>query len=103
MPLYRWVGNKALALTFNLLYGTRFTDICSGFNGFRREAFLRLPLTYDGCEMEQQMLARARKTGMRIVEVPHPSEGRIAGSSKISGIKQGLVDWLVVIQEWVRG
>lgn len=99
MPLYRWVGNKVLALTFNLLYGTRFTDICSGYVAFRKASFLRLHLTYDNCEMEQQMLARALKAGMSVVEVPHASDGRIAGTSKVSGIKQGLIDWFVIIKE----
>lgn len=99
MPLYRWIGNKVLVLTFNLLYGTRFTDICSGYTAFRKPSFLRLELTYDNCEMEQQMLARARKSGMAIVEVPHFSDGRIAGASKVSAIKQGLIDWLVIIKE----
>jgi glycosyltransferase involved in cell wall biosynthesis len=99
MPLYRWVGNKLLAMTFNLLYGTRFTDVCSGYTAFRKPSFLRLELTYDNCEIEQQMLARARKLGMAIVEVPHVSDGRIAGASKVSGIKQGLIDWLVIIRE----
>lgn len=99
MPFYRWLGNKALALTFNLLYGTRFTDICSGYVAFRKQSFLKLELTYDNCEMEQQMLARARKLGMAIVEIPHRSDGRIAGTSKVRGIKQGLIDWLVIIRE----
>jgi len=99
MPRYRWLGNKILALTFNVLYGTRFTDVCSGYNAFRRDAFLRVPLTYDNCEMEQQLLARVRKAGMTMVEVPHSSDGRIAGFSKVSGIKQGFVDWLAIINE----
>jgi hypothetical protein len=99
MPVYRWVGNKILTMTFNLLYGMRFTDVCSGYTAFRKQSFLRLELTYDDCEMEQQMLARARKAGMAIVEVPHVSDGRIAGASKVSGIKQGLIDWLVIIKE----
>ncbi len=103
MPLYRWLGNQILAQTFNLLFATRFTDICSGYNAFRRQAFLRLPLTYDNCEMEQQMLARARKSGMKIVEVSHRSEGRIAGVSKVSALKQGFIDWLVVVKERFRG
>jgi len=99
MPFYRWVGNKILAMTFNLLYGTRFTDVCSGYVAFRKVSFLRLQLTYDNCEMEQQMLARARKLGMAMVEVPHHSDGRIAGASKVSGIRQGLIDWLVILKE----
>jgi glycosyltransferase involved in cell wall biosynthesis len=99
MPVYRWVGNKLLAMTFNLLYGTRFTDICSGYAAFRKPSFLQLELTYDNCEMEQQMLARARKARMAIVEVPHASDGRIAGASKVSALKQGFIDWFVIIKE----
>lgn len=103
MPPYRWFGNKVLAFTFNLLYGTRFTDICSGYNAFWRQAFLQLPLTYENCEMEQQMLARAKMAGMRITEVAHASEGRLAGSSKVKGIRQGFIDWFVIIGERFRG
>lgn len=99
MPRHRWFGNKVLAITFNLLYGTRFTDICSGYNAFRKSAFLQLQLKYDNCEMEQQMLAKATKAGMRVVEVPHSSPGRLAGSSKIKGIRQGFIDWFVIIKE----
>lgn len=99
MPVYRWVGNRILALTFNLLYGTRFTDICSGYLAFHKQSFLRLKLTHNNFEMEQQVLARARKSGMVVVEVPHVSGGRIAGASKVSGFKQGLIDWLVIIRE----
>jgi glycosyltransferase involved in cell wall biosynthesis len=99
MPFYRWVGNRVLASAFNLLYGTRFTDICSGYTAFRRQAFLQLRLTYTNCEMEQQMLARARKLNMRVVEVPHHSAGRLAGMSKISGLKQGIIDWFVIVKE----
>jgi glycosyltransferase involved in cell wall biosynthesis len=99
MPIYRWVGNSILTMTFNLLYRTRFTDVCSGYTAFRKQTFLQLRLTYNNCEMEQQLLARARKLGMTIVEVPHRSDGRIAGASKVSGIKQGFIDWLVILKE----
>jgi glycosyltransferase involved in cell wall biosynthesis len=103
MPRYRWFGNKALALTCNLLYGTWFTDVCSGYNSFWKERFLQLKLTYDNCEMEQQMIVRAKKAGMKSVEVPHSNAGRIAGVSKVSGVKQGFIDWFVVIKERFRG
>jgi len=99
MPFYRWVGNKVLTYTFNLLYNTCFTDVCSGYNAFWKGRFLQLALTYENCEMEQQVLARARKAGMRIVEVPHHSIGRISGASKVSGVKQGLIDWFVIVWE----
>src|SRR2546425_3198138 len=70
-PLHRWLGNRILADTFNLLYGTRFTDICSGYNALWRRTFERFHLEFDGFEMEQQMIARAVRLGLRIVEVTH--------------------------------
>ena len=103
MPRYRWLGNKVLVLTCNLLYGTRYTDICSGYAAFWKRAFLDIELTYDSCEMEQQLLVRAKKAGMKIAEVAHGSDGRIAGDSKVNAIKQGFIDWLVIITERFRG
>ena len=107
MPRYRWFGNKGLALTCNMLYGTKFSDICSGYNAFRREAFLRLDLPCDarerGCSLEQVMIVRAKKAGMKVKEVPHTSNGRIGGSSVLGtyrqSVKQGFKDWFIIIEE----
>jgi len=102
MPWHRWLGNKILALTCNLLHGTRYTDICSGYNAFWKEAFLRLPLSRDGFEMEQEMLVQARRVGLRVAEVYHHDGGRIAGASKVSDLRQGFKDWLIIVGERLR-
>ena len=103
MPRYRWFGNKILALTFNILYGSQYTDICSGYNAFWKHAFLKIPLSYDTFQMEQQLLARAYRLGLKIKEVAYHTDGRIGGHSKTSGIKQGFIDWFVVIKERFYG
>lgn len=102
MALHRWFGNRVLVGTFNLLYGTQFTDICSGYNAFWRKEFERLRLGLDGFEMEQQMVARAVILGLRIAEVPHTDYGRSGGVSKTSDLRQGLTDLLIVLQERFR-
>jgi len=107
MPRYRWFGNKALAITCNLLFGTHFTDICSGYNAFWKNKFLQLNLPHDvhevGCSMEQVIIVRSKKRGMNIEEIPHTSNGRIGGTSVLSNpgqtIVQGFKDWFVVIGE----
>lgn len=107
MQRHRWFGNKVLALTCNILYGTRFSDICSGYNAFRKESFLQLDLSCGkneiGCSMEQQMIVKAKKAGMKIKEVPHLDSGRIAGASVIIGIRksvnQGFRDLFIIIRE----
>jgi glycosyltransferase involved in cell wall biosynthesis len=111
MPLYRYAGNRALALTCNLLYGTHFGDICSGYNAFWKKHFFRLDLSYGrnevGCSMEQQMIVRAKRAGLKIKEVSHTSAGRISGSSVICGLwqslKQGIRDWLIIVAERFHG
>jgi glycosyltransferase involved in cell wall biosynthesis len=107
MPIYRWFGNKVLAITCNLLYCTRFTDVCSGYNVFWKKHFLELNLSYVanevGCSMEQQMIVKMAKAGMKIKEVPHTCNGRIGGSSVISGFgkawNQGFTDLWIIIKE----
>jgi glycosyltransferase involved in cell wall biosynthesis len=107
MPRYRWFGNKVLAFTCNLLYGTHFSDICSGYNSFWKKEFLKLNLSYGkreiGCSMEQQMIVRAKKAGKKIKEVPINIAGRIAGKSVISSVKQSVIqgfrDWFLIIGE----
>jgi glycosyltransferase involved in cell wall biosynthesis len=111
MPLYRWIGNKILAYTCNLLYGTRFSDVCSGYNSFWKKDFLNLDLSFGekevGCSMEQQLIVRAKKSGMKIKEVPINSNGRINGKSVIhsvkDSIKQGFKDWFLIIGERFNG
>lgn len=111
MPRYRWFGNKVLAITCNILYRTRFHDVCSGYNAYWKDKFLKLGLSYGlkelGCSMEQQMVVRAKKAGMKIKEVPHTSHGRISGVSAIAGVKeavkQGFRDWFLIIRERFSG
>jgi glycosyltransferase involved in cell wall biosynthesis len=111
MAGYRWLGNKTLAVTCNLLFRTSFSDVCSGYNAFWKKNFLKLDLSYGikemGCSMEQQMIVRAKKAHMKIKEVPHTSHGRINGDSVISGkwkaIEQGLRDWFIIVGERFHG
>jgi glycosyltransferase involved in cell wall biosynthesis len=107
MPKYRWFGNKVLAITCNMLFNTRFSDICSGYNSFKKKNFIMLDLTCNvkelGCSMEQQMIIRAKKAGMKVKEVPHTSNGRLYGKSVLHNVKesvfQGFRIWFLVIGE----
>lgn len=102
MPRHRWFGNKVLAITSNILHGTKYTDICSGYNAFWKKAFQRLDLDYDGFEMEQQMLVKIKKAELKVVEIACHDSGRTGGVSKTRDIKQGFVDWFVIIRERFR-
>ena len=66
LTFLREFGNKALGTAVNLLYGTKFTDLCYGFMAFRRDCLDALDLTADGFEIETQMVVNAVKAGLRI-------------------------------------
>lgn len=99
MPIHRWFGNKVLAITFNILYRQRYTDVCSGYNAFWKNAFLKIPLSYDTFQMDQQLLCRASRLGVKIKEIAYSTDGRIKGNSKTIGFKQGFIDLFVIIKE----
>lgn len=102
MPFHRWVGNKVLTWTYNILHGTKYTDVCSGYSAFWKRAFLKLDLTLDSFEMEQEALVKAARLGLKVSEVFHYDMGRIGGVSKTKDIRQGFIDWWIIIRERFR-
>jgi glycosyltransferase involved in cell wall biosynthesis len=71
MPaLHRYFGSPATTLMFNLIYGTRFSDIHCGMRAITREAFERMNLESGGWEYASEMILKARKLRMRTTEVP---------------------------------
>ncbi len=103
MPLHRRFGNRVLVTTANILHGTRYTDICSGYNAFRKTAIEKISLDNDGFQMEQEMNVKIKKAGLKVIEVPCHDRGRLGGASKTQDLKQGLVDLITIIRERFRG
>ena len=104
ISLVRRVGNFWLNKTVNLLYGTRYTDLCYGYNAFRRECLdvMRLVATEvdgwepgemlwgDGFEVETLINVRIAKAGLRVTEVPSFERVRHFGASNLNAVSDGL-------------
>lgn len=83
------VGNYLLALLANLLYGTRVSDLCTGFWGFKVEVLRSLNLDAVGFELEANMLIEVAKHGYRVGEVPIQYRRRATPSKLGWAIKAG--------------
>jgi glycosyltransferase involved in cell wall biosynthesis len=71
MPaLHRYFGSPATTAMFNLIYGTRFSDIHCGMRAITRGALERMELESHGWEYASEMILKARKLEMRTTEVP---------------------------------
>jgi glycosyltransferase involved in cell wall biosynthesis len=85
----RRLGNRGLLALTNVIYGTRFTDLCYGFCAFRRTALSTLALSASGFEIETELVVRATMAGLRISEVPSVESPRRYGQSNLRTFRDG--------------
>jgi len=102
-PRHRIFGNWVIVTTHNILYRTSYTDLCSGYNAFWKQAIARVDLSGWTGQEEPLLNARVRKAGLKVVEVGHHDKGRIAGETKQPSWQQGFGAVRTVIRERFRG
>ncbi len=83
------VGNHLLVLMANILYGTRVSDLCTGYWGFNAKVIDDLKLDAVGFELEANMFVEIAKKGYRIAEVPIFYRRRPT-QAKLGSLKDGL-------------
>jgi glycosyltransferase involved in cell wall biosynthesis len=89
MPALRKCGNWALVALVRMLFrGTKFTDLCYGYNAYWARVAPVL-LDADGFEIETVMNLRAIRAGLRISEVPSFETERIHGVGKLETFPDG--------------
>ena len=100
----RQCGNYWLNKVVNALYGTRYTDLCYGYNAFRRECLSVIDLDVgeledvdqstmlwgDGFEVETLINVRIAKAGLHVAEVPSFERSRYFGTSNLNAFSDGL-------------
>jgi glycosyltransferase involved in cell wall biosynthesis len=75
MPLWKYVANRGLTATQNLLCGSKLSEFHSGYRAFSREVLETLPLleNSDDFVFDNQMLAQAIYAGFEIGEISCPA------------------------------
>jgi hypothetical protein len=101
---FRRLGNAMLNLMVNVLYKTRYSDLCYGYNVFwsRVLPVLDLPPVQlpglgatdmvwgDGFEIETLINVRVAAAGARITEVGSCEKERLFGESNLNAVTDGL-------------
>lgn len=99
LTFLRSLGNLFLNSVSNLLFATRHTDLCYGYNAFWRDLLplLDLPAVEavdhswgDGFEIEAVIACRMAMNGVLTAEVPSVELNRIHGESKLNPVTDGL-------------
>jgi glycosyltransferase involved in cell wall biosynthesis len=82
--------NRLLGLACGLLFGVPLSDL-GPFRAIRRDVLLALGVTDRGSGWPLEMIGRAGRRGLRVVEVPVRYRPRAGGRSKVSGSLAGTV------------
>jgi glycosyltransferase involved in cell wall biosynthesis len=110
----RRTGNRLLSAAVNALYGTRYTDLCYGYNAFWSGCLPLLGLDPgpadddeertlwgDGFEVETLLNVRIAKAGLQVTEVPSFERNRLHGVSNLNAFSDGLrVLRTIAIERW---
>lgn len=113
----RSAGNWGLNLVSNLRLGTKFTDLCYGYNAFWADILpaLRLPdprqpmpadgrrIWGDGFEIETLVAVRVAQAGLAVTEVPSFELDRIHGESNLRTFADGQRVLRTIAVETARG
>jgi len=110
----RAIGNACLSSLTNVLFGTTFTDLCYGYNAFRRDCVdvlglptpllpAHTPVWGDGFEVETLVNIRAAKAGLVIEEVPSYEHRRRYGQSNLNTFRDGFRVLRTILRERRNG
>jgi len=115
LTVLRSLGNSFLNVIANVAFGTRFTDLCYGYNAFWRDlvSVLDLPsvdildpvnglLWGDGFEIETLISSRFAAARVKTTEVPSVERSRIYGQSNLRTFRDGARVLLTIVAEHKR-
>jgi glycosyltransferase involved in cell wall biosynthesis len=103
MPLYRWIGNRVTTFMENLVLGTKFTEMHSGYKAYNRHFLENVPYhSYsDGFVFDSQMLVDAvlaRRFRIREVAIPTRYTEESSSASIYNSIKYVLLTVLYALR-----
>jgi glycosyltransferase involved in cell wall biosynthesis len=97
MPPHQWLGNWLAARLMRALYGIEITDL-GPYRAIRRAQLLALNMHEMTFGWPTEMMVKAARQGLHIVEAPVSYYNRRAGRSKVSSTLRGalLATWFIL-------
>jgi glycosyltransferase involved in cell wall biosynthesis len=104
MTLNRRIGNSLMLISVNLLFSTKYTDLCYGFAVLSRRAIQELApiLKSENFEIETELFIKAAEIGLNVKEVPSVEFKRKNGTSNLNAIRDGLRIFVAILKEFIN-
>ena len=98
----RKAGNAVLTRLVNLLFRTRYSDLCYGYNAFWAHCLPVLNVDCTGFEVETLINIRATVGGLKVQEVASFEHSRITGVSNLHALRDGIRVLRTILVERLR-
>ena len=95
----RRTGNRFLCALVNVMYSTRYSDLCYGYNAGWVGPLRRLQLDCAGFEVETVLSIRSAKSRLSIAEVPSFESARLFGRSNLRTFRDGWRVLCAIVRE----
>ena len=102
MERFRRVGNWVLTSAVRVAFGGRYSDLCYGYNAFRRCVLPTILDPTDGFEIETFMNIRVLAAGYKVVEVASHEAERIHGVSHLRTLHDGCRVLRTIVSERIK-
>jgi len=105
MNLIRRIGNQFFLSLVNFFWSANYTDLCYGFGTFRKDALGKLAphLKSTNFEIETEVFIKAKKLGLKVVEVPSIEFRRRQGKSNLDIFRDGFRILRTIFRELIDG
>ncbi len=104
MPRIRKWGNAAFVQMVNLLYSTKYTDLCYGYHAFWRYCLDYIDIEQvNGFEIDTSLYLKAVQARLRLTEVPSFEGYRFHGYGKLRTIPDGWRVLKTIVKEYLTG
>jgi len=81
---FHYYGNRLAIAVFNFLFGAKVSDITNGFYLMSREVWDFLNPDSDHWSLDAQILCRALKRGVKVIEIPYFEPKRKGGKASLN-------------------
>jgi glycosyltransferase involved in cell wall biosynthesis len=96
------IGNWMFTTIVNVLFRTDYTDVLTGFRGYRRSKALTLGMDAAGLSWPCQSSIRFARAGYKVIEIPADEPPRIGGERKMKPFKTGMEISELILREFFR-
>jgi len=102
LSVIRRIGNLFFVFLVNLLWSTNYTDLCYGFAAIKKEALKKIKcnLKSTNFEIETEICIKAKKLGLKVVEVPSIEAKREKGKSNLNTFRDGIQILKTILREF---